>query len=486
QAPRRRRRRRGWQESGGGSCCCCSCCLCRPGWRLPRGLALGPSLSSPRALGVWCVGQDLEPGLRRLPPGPRQEEEEEEAEAAAAASPAAFPPACWKETSACNKISSWWSLVRQSQCEDEANVAFEWISGELHIRVCYHIAVGTELLHWLTEPLTSPTCPEKNEPANGSDEAIQKKQVQELLAVAVMKSRSGELEVSVQQGVPEISKVVEQKTRAPCVPRLDQKVPTKQPVHLDEGDGKGGEPRRLLHMPREMKGQSEESQQFVSCAIDEDSEGNKEVVPVSQADLMTENATETKSGETSSQPRSSVISLRASLVEKALQRKVPSCVKEVPPACPMSTPWNRVRKQGRDAKQEDQPHSKMSQGREGGSERRYQCDKCGKAFLQLCHLKNIALYTLTTNPFCARSVARAIVRKRASKHISWAIEGSGLFPAHSATRRTAPNVTFKNTRCSTQASALLSAQNVGNPSLASPLSVYIAKHTRGKSQVLLP
>lgn len=38
---------------------------------LPRGLALGPSLAEEQCLGVWCVGEPLQPGLLW---GPLEEE----------------------------------------------------------------------------------------------------------------------------------------------------------------------------------------------------------------------------------------------------------------------------------------------------------------------------------------------------------------------------------------------------------------------------
>ncbi|XP_020654584.3 zinc finger protein 408 [Pogona vitticeps] len=428
---------------GNGSSCC-------PVWRLPRGLALGPSLSAEKGLGVWCVGRTLQPGTRLLLQGTREEEEEEAAAAAPPAAAAAvasvpsssavFLPTSWKETPACSKISSWWSLVKQSQDEGKANVAFERIGGELHIRVCCPIAVGTELLCWLTGPLTSPACLERNGSRSGSDGLLQKKELQDLLAGAMTETRNVELEVSVQQGksslngsavdsfagVPDIFKIVEHKARAPCVPRLNKKVKTEQPLHSDEEDKKRNETRLLT----KTKEQREESQQFVSCTIGEDSEG-KEDAPDSLADLTTETAAESTLGETSSQPLSSVVSLKTSLPEKVQQLKVSSCVEEVPPGCAMPTRRDRRRKQGGNTKQEEKSHSKMSPlplTRERGSERRYQCEECGKAFLQLCHLKKHRFVHTDHKPFLCMECGKSYSSEESFKAHILGHQGVRPFP----------------------------------------------------------
>lgn len=80
------------------------------------------------------------------------------------------------------------SLVKQSLNEDEANVALEWLNGEVHIRVCSPIAAGTELLYWLAEPQADPAYLEENLPARKSDgvPVSEKATLQELLAVSTV------------------------------------------------------------------------------------------------------------------------------------------------------------------------------------------------------------------------------------------------------------------------------------------------------------
>ncbi|KAM9380810.1 zinc finger protein 408 [Phaethornis superciliosus] len=85
---------------------------------LPPGLALGPSLSRARVMGVWCVGRALPAGALLGPPGEAREE-------------AAGPGPCWR------------SLVQRSPKEAEANVELgRWL------RARRFIAAGTELLYW--------------------------------------------------------------------------------------------------------------------------------------------------------------------------------------------------------------------------------------------------------------------------------------------------------------------------------------------------
>ncbi|KAM6068299.1 zinc finger protein 408 [Theristicus caerulescens] len=92
---------------------------------LPPGLALGPSLSRARGTGVWCVGRALPAGALLGRPGGAREE-------------AAGP--------------GWRSLVQRSPKEAEANVALGWAGGRLQLRARRPIAAGAELLYWPEEP----------------------------------------------------------------------------------------------------------------------------------------------------------------------------------------------------------------------------------------------------------------------------------------------------------------------------------------------
>ncbi|KAM6335856.1 zinc finger protein 408 [Podargus strigoides] len=91
---------------------------------LPPGLALGPSLCQAGATGVWCVGRALPAGALLGPPG--------------GAGPEAAGP-------------EWRSLVRRSPEDAAANVALGWAGGRLQLWARRHIAAGAELLYWPEE-----------------------------------------------------------------------------------------------------------------------------------------------------------------------------------------------------------------------------------------------------------------------------------------------------------------------------------------------
>ncbi|XP_071600933.1 zinc finger protein 408 [Heliangelus exortis] len=112
---------------------------------LPPGLALGPSLSRARAMGVWCVGRALPAGALLGPPGGAREE-------------AAGPGPCWR------------SLVQRSPKEAEANVELGWAGSWLRAR--RSIAAGTELLYWPEE--TRGAAAEQLQSAGGEGNAVRR------------------------------------------------------------------------------------------------------------------------------------------------------------------------------------------------------------------------------------------------------------------------------------------------------------------------
>ncbi|KAK9409849.1 zinc finger protein [Crotalus adamanteus] len=170
--------------------------------------------------------------------GPQVEERK------AATSLSACPLPNWKEASACNGISSWRSLVKQSCVEDEANVTLECINGELHIKVCCPVDVGSELLCWLTESAVSPTCLKNNILAHTSDGELDtdKKTLQKMPVITTAKTTDLEEETLIEKddiiqdssaGIPGISKFAELKDKARCVSMLNKKLQMEQILGLD-------------------------------------------------------------------------------------------------------------------------------------------------------------------------------------------------------------------------------------------------------------
>ncbi|XP_061466887.1 zinc finger protein 408 isoform X2 [Rhineura floridana] len=413
------------------------CWPCCPVWWLPRGLALGPSLSAERELGVWCVGSALQPGALLLLLGPREEEQEGDA------SPERFLSACWKEDSPCNRISNWKSLVKQSRDKEEANVALVWISGELHIRVCCPIAAGTELLYWLTEAQASPACLENNTPASISDWIIftERKKVQKQLAKtitvkaeALAQKRDASLDgnaINSFAGASDIPKVVEQKARGHCLPLLDKKLSMKQSLGSDNDHKKRNENASPQCELRESKAQHRENQPLVNCSVVEEDGSNEDGGLHPQTEQLKEILSEAKLTEICLQsPPSNAIHLSAHLAEKMEVLGGQSCA-GVPSEYAMSTPGNTVEEQSENPKQEEGPRSNNGcapQLREAGSERRYQCEECGKAFLQLCHLKKHRFVHTDHKPFLCTECGKSYSSEESFKAHMLGHRGVRPFP----------------------------------------------------------
>ncbi|KAF3822044.1 hypothetical protein GH733_007418 [Mirounga leonina] len=84
---------------------------------LPRGLALGPSLAEEQRLGVWCVGEALQPGLLW---GPLEEESvsEQKDEGVKPRQEEDVSLGPWGDVCACERSSGWISLVQRGRLED--------------------------------------------------------------------------------------------------------------------------------------------------------------------------------------------------------------------------------------------------------------------------------------------------------------------------------------------------------------------------------
>nr|XP_008103039.1 PREDICTED: zinc finger protein 408 isoform X1 [Anolis carolinensis] len=374
----------------GAACCWCSCGLVR---RLPRGLALGPSLSTERGTGVWCVGRALQPGETLL----LWKKEGRES----------FPSSCWKDCSLCSRKCTWRSLVKQSQDKDGANVTLVWIGEELHIHVSCPIDAGTELLYWLEEPKANCVCLEPETPMTASDGGLftEGKKLQDPISAAVTKTT--DVEAVKQRGDASLNgNVVDSMTGASDArsPRLEKTLLDKPLLGLDNGQKKRNESLALQCVQKEANPQSEKSQPFVKlfCPIEE--EAKEEVTaPDSQADKVNETLTEAKLSTAYSQTAlCNVVCLDTHLTEKPQVLKSQACTEELPDAGGMFTSKHKVRKQEKNSKLEEQLHCEIiasPQLKGTGGERRHQCEECGKAFMQLCHLKKHRFVHTDHKPF---------------------------------------------------------------------------------------
>ncbi|XP_066489057.1 zinc finger protein 408 isoform X2 [Tiliqua scincoides] len=428
-------------RGGRSSSCCC------PAWRLPRGLALGPSLAAESGLGVWCVGGALRPGARLLLAGPPRQEEPETAAALAALS-----SACCKGASTCSSLVSWRSLVKRSWEEDEANVSLVCFNGQLHIEVCCPIPAGTELLYWLAEPDASAASLEKRAPASESDAVVvaERVELQKPLAVAMTETTGVEVEALVQRGGaffdgnsaslfaghPNACKMLEQKAGARCVPVLDEKLATKQPLELKVDHKKKDENEALQCELMETKKQSEESQTLLGFPVVKHDEGQEDPVPYPQAEpQVNETLTEVESvGAPPQPPQCSAVRLSVRLAEKLQKKQVQraqSCAEEVPSRCATSAPRESMEEQGKNPTWKEEPRSQVcgaSQLKEADSVRRHRCEECGKAFLQLCHLKKHSFVHTDHKPFLCTECGKSYSSEESFKAHMLGHRGVRPFP----------------------------------------------------------
>ncbi|KAG8126002.1 hypothetical protein E2320_021284, partial [Naja naja] len=374
------------------------CPFC-PAWHLPRGLALGPSLSSEKGLGVWCVGHALEPGMSLLL-GPQVEEQK------AAASLSECPLPSWKEASTCNGISRWRSLVKQSRVEDEANVMLEWINRELHIKVCCPVDVGSELLCWLTESQDSPTCLKNNILAPTSDEKLdtEKKTLQNMPAITTTKTTDLEEETLLQKddivqdssaGIPGISKFAELKDRASSVSILNKKLQMEQILGLNVNLKKISRTSSLQIEQWDTKIKSRNNKLFNKHPVSKADEREEN----SQEEQMAEMKTDATLTETCSNPTPcSTVCISAVLTDNVEPLWKESCAERIPNGYLPSTPKDRAE----NPRQEEPSHRYKpddSARTESSTKRRHRCEECGKAFLQVCHLKKHHFVHTDHKPF---------------------------------------------------------------------------------------
>ncbi|XP_039214201.1 prothrombin-like isoform X2 [Crotalus tigris] len=318
----------------------------------------------------------------------------------------ACPLPNWKEASACNGISSWRSLVKQSCVEDEANVTLEWINGELHIKVCCPVDVGSELLCWLTKSAVSPTCLKNNILAHTSDGELDtdKKTLQKMPVITTAKTTDLEEDTLMQKddiiqdssaGIPGISKFAELKDKARCVFMLNKKLQMEQILGLDVNLRKSSRTSSLQVEQWDTKIKSRNNKLFNRYPVSKDHEGKED----SQEEQMAEIKPNATLAETcSNPPPCSTVCISAILADNVETLRKESGTKRISNGYLPSTPKDRAENPG----QEEQSHRYKlddSAHTEPSTKRRHRCKECGKAFLQLCHLKKHHFVHTDHKPF---------------------------------------------------------------------------------------
>ncbi|XP_053131538.1 zinc finger protein 408 [Hemicordylus capensis] len=206
---------------------------------------------------------------------------------------------------------------------------------------------------------------------------------------------------------------MEQKAGAPCVLMLDKQLIAKQSFGMEDAQKERDENGALQCELREAKVQSEESQPPSNVSLVED-EGKEDAVP----ELL----------------RSSSVPLKARLAGKLHQVQVlrdQSCAEEVPSKCATSALQVSVEEPQENPRRKEELHSQLdgtSQLREAGSERRHRCEECGKAFLQLCHLKKHRFVHTDHKPFLCTECGKSYSSEESFKAHLLGHKGVRPFP----------------------------------------------------------
>ncbi|XP_057604951.1 zinc finger protein 408 [Hippopotamus amphibius kiboko] len=331
---------------------------------LPRGLALGPSLTEEQRLGVWCVGEPLQPGLRW---GPLEEElvSEQKGDGVKTKQKEDVSLGPWEDVCACEQSSGWTSFVQRGRLEGEGNVAPVRISERLHLEVYRVVLPGFELLMWPQPPSEglSPTQPSLEEEAS--------------LTVVT------EVESAVRQEV--------------ASPGEDAAEPCPDPGHQSSPNIQVESMVNPRLKPQTQDQVSKESQPLSPLpqdgSVDEEDLAQTEMSPEPQSSSAPQQGL--KSSEASSSSPARGPQLRAYLLKKLCSpsdQRLPRAKTSEPRA-----------RQTREQQQPGFPAcSRSPPGPAGGSPqqgRRYRCGECGKAFLQLCHLKKHAFVHTGHKPF---------------------------------------------------------------------------------------
>uniref|UniRef100_K7FB75 Zinc finger protein 408 n=1 Tax=Pelodiscus sinensis TaxID=13735 RepID=K7FB75_PELSI len=259
------------------------------------------------------------------------------------------------DESICEMSSSWRSLVKQGQREEETNVALVWISGRLQVQVRRHIAAGTELLYWPTE---------------AQADLVQKKPKGQLAVAVVTEIATAGAETVVQRegaspcgnasepfaGDPDYSKVMENETRAEA---------RKQPAKCYPA----------------AHGNSRKEEEEESMTPRHESHGLQDNSRKEEEESMTPRH---ESGEAKVQ-RKEKQHCESTSAAKANSRCKEESIKGMDP---------QPKAERADEKPKEAGHGCLGRRprgqallRDEAGERRYRCGECGKAFLQLCHLK---------------------------------------------------------------------------------------------------
>ncbi|XP_072825980.1 zinc finger protein 408 isoform X1 [Vicugna pacos] len=359
---------------------------------LPRGLALGPSLAVERCFGIWCVGESLQPGLLW---GPLEEEyaSGQKGDGVKTKQEEDVSLGLWGDVCACEQSSGWTSLVQRAKLEGEGNVAPVWISERLHLQVYRVVPPGFELLLWPRPPSEGPS--------------LTQPRLEEEAAMAVT-----EVECSVQQ---EVAFPGEDATES----RTDPGHQSPLSIQADSMVSPELKPQNQDQVSKERQPLGPSSQ---------DGSVDEEDPPQTQMRLEVQSSSAPQQGPESSEACSSSSATDPQL-HACLVKKLHSSSDQRPPRVKTSGPGTQQtgeqQHSGLPARLRSPPGPAGSSSKQG---RRYRCGECGKAFLQLCHLKKHAFVHTGHKPFLCTECGKSYSSEESFKAHTLGHRGVRPFP----------------------------------------------------------
>ncbi|EFB16061.1 hypothetical protein PANDA_010582, partial [Ailuropoda melanoleuca] len=355
---------------------------------LPRGLALGPSLAEEQRLGVWCVGEPLQPGLLWGPleeesvsepkdkgVKPRQEED------------VSLGP--WGDVCACEQSSGWISLVQRGRLESEGNVALVRVSEKLHLQVSRLLLPGSELL----------LCPRPHSEGLSSTQP----QLEEEAAMAV---------------VTEADSVIQQEMDSPgqdaAEPQTDPGHQSPPSIQAESMVSPGLKPQAQDQLSKESQPVGPLPQ---DGSMEEEDPPQTQMPPEPQSGSAPQHGASCSSSSRSNQ-------LRAYMVKK-LRGPSGQCLPRDKILEPRAQQAGEQEQLGFPARLRSPPGPAGSSPKQ---RRRYRCGECGKAFLQLCHLKKHAFVHTGHKPFLCTECGKSYSSEESFKAHMLGHRGVRPFP----------------------------------------------------------
>ncbi|XP_067151770.1 zinc finger protein 408 [Apteryx mantelli] len=374
---------------------------------LPAGLALGPSGARARGTGVWCVGRALPAGALLGLRG-------------AGARAAAEGP-------------GWSSLVQPSATEEEANVALVRAGGRPRVRARRPIAAGAELLYWPEE--AARRRPPGRPRGTAAEAAVQREGASPWGTAAESLA-----------GNPDISKVLADETTVLDVRTEVRRLPDKH-LHRLQEEEESTSPQHELWQAKVLRADNQHLKSISATktnsrckeeldkgvdprTITEKAEiGQRKACP-GDLHLLSPSSGVRPSACLASKPCK--VHALTSQLQKCLQdcggrragqetqqptpsegENIETCKKESKGSTDSKLAFPENGEKSPPDGPEEREYAKLEEGHSGNpgtpaeapsqreivGKRRYHCEECGKAFLQLCHLKKHRFVHAGHKPF---------------------------------------------------------------------------------------